>query len=52
MAYRWTNDQLTSIMAPQQLLSELPTDQPNMRARVLMAIAWSRISKVRVESFL
>ena len=46
MAYRWTNDQLTSIMTPQQLLSELPTDQPDMRARVLMALAWSRISKV------
>ena len=46
MAYRWTNDQLTAIMAPQQLLSELPTDQPDMRARVLMALAWSRISKV------
>ena len=46
MAYRWTNDQLTSIMAPQQLLSELPTDQSHMRARVLMALAWSRISKV------
>ena len=51
MAYRWTNDQLTSIMAPQQLLSELPTDQPNMRARVLMAIAWSRISKVAWNRF-
>ena len=45
-AYRWTNDQLTSIMAPQQLLTELPTDQLGMRARVLMALAWSRISNV------
>ena len=51
MAYRWTNDQLTSIMAPQQLLAELPTDQPDMRARVLMAIAWSRISKVAWNRF-
>lgn len=51
MAYRWTNDQLTSIMAPQQLLSELPTDQRDMRARVLMAIAWSRISKVAWNRF-
>ena len=50
-AYRWTNDQITSIMAPQQLLSELPTDQPNMRARVLMALAWSRISKVAWSRF-
>ena len=46
MAYRWTNDQVSSIMTPQQLLSELPADQADMRARVLMAIAWSRISKV------
>ena len=51
MAYRWTNDPLTSIMAPQQLLSELPTDQPHMRARVLMSLAWSRISKVAWSRF-
>ncbi len=51
MAYRWTNDQVSAIMTPQQLLSELPTDQPNMRARVLMAIAWSRISKVAWNRF-
>ncbi len=51
MAYRWTNDQVSAIMAPQQLLSELPTDQPNMRARILMAIAWSRISKVAWNRF-
>ena len=50
-AYRWTNDPLTSIMTPQQLLSELPTDQPNMRAKVLMALAWSRISKVAWSRF-
>ncbi len=46
MAYRWTNDELTAIMVPQLLLSEVPMDQPQLRARVLMALAWSRISKV------
>ncbi len=51
MAYRWTNDQVSSIMTPQQLLSELPADQADMRARVLMAIAWSRISKVAWNRF-
>jgi len=45
-AYRWTNDQVTAIMAPQQLLSEVPDDQRQLRARILLAIAWSRISKV------
>lgn len=46
LAYRWTNDQLSAIMSPQVLLSEVPEDQSHLRARVLMAIAWSRISKV------
>ena len=46
LAYRWTNDQLTAIMAPQQLLSEVPTDQNRLRAQILLALAWSRISKV------
>ncbi len=45
-AYRWTNDQVTAIMAPQQLLSEVPEDHAQLRARILMALAWSRISKV------
>jgi len=45
-AYRWTNNEVTAIMAPQQLLSEVPKDQTQLRARILMALAWSRISKV------
>ncbi len=45
-AYRWTNDQVTAIMAPQQLLSEVPNDQTQLRAKILLALAWSRISKV------
>ena len=31
---------------PQQLLSEVPQDQTQLRSRILLAIAWSRISKV------
>lgn len=46
LAYRWTNDQMTAIMTPQQLLSEVPSDQTNLRARILLELAWSRISKV------
>lgn len=46
LAYRWTNDQITAIATPQGLLSEVPADQTRLRARILMAIAWSRISKV------
>lgn len=46
LAYRWTNDQLTSLMVPQQLLSEVPPDQTDLRARILLEIAWARISKV------
>lgn len=51
MAYRWTNDQVSAIMTPQQLLSELPAKQADVRARVLMALAWSRISKVAWNRF-
>ena len=51
MAYRWTNDQVSAIMTPQQLLSELPAEQADVRARVLMALAWSRISKVAWNRF-
>ncbi len=51
MAYRWTNDQVSAIMTPRQLLSELPAEHADMRARVLMAIAWSRISKVAWNRF-
>ena len=46
LAYRWTNDQLPAIAVPQRLLSKVPADQTRLRARVLMTIAWSRISKV------
>lgn len=46
MTYQWSNDQLTAIMAPQQLLSEVPEHQKNLRAKILLTLAWSRISKV------
>ena len=46
LAYRWTNDQLTAIMTPQQLLTEVPSEQRGLRARILLTLAWSRISKV------
>ncbi len=46
LAYRWVNDQLAAITAPQQLLAEVPTDQTRLRARILTTLAWSRISKV------
>ncbi len=45
-AYRWTNDQRMAIMAPQQLLADVPADRPLLRARILTTLAWSRISKV------
>ncbi len=46
MAYQWTNDQIPSIVTPRELLSELSEEQADLRARVLMVLAWSRISKV------
>jgi len=46
LAYRWTNDQMSAIMTPQQLLTEVPGEQGEFRARILLELAWSRISKV------
>ena len=45
-AYRWAGDDVTAIMAPQQLLSDVPNGQTQLRARTLLTIAWSRIGKV------
>ena len=45
-AYRWTNDQLASINTPQILLTEVPPEQSDLRAKVLLELAWSRIGKV------
>ncbi|RMH06465.1 MAG: hypothetical protein D6704_07310 [Nitrospirae bacterium] len=46
LAYQWTNDQLAAIMAPQQLLTDVPEDQTRLRARILLTLAWARIGKV------
>ena len=46
IAYRWTNDQMAAISTPQVLLAEVPSEQKDLRARILLELAWSRISKV------
>ena len=46
IAYRWTNDQMPAISTPQILLTEVPSEQKDLRARILLELAWSRISKV------
>ncbi len=46
VAYRWTNDQLAAISSPQELLTEVPADQNELRAKILLELAWSRIGKV------
>ena len=45
-AYRWTNDQRAALSAPQELLAEVPSEQEEMRAQVLLELAWARIGKV------
>jgi len=44
--YRWTNDQMAALSAPQELLTEVPTEQEEVRAAVLLELAWARIGKV------
>jgi hypothetical protein len=44
--YRWTNDQMAALSAPQVLLTEVPTEQEEVRAEVLLELAWARIGKV------
>jgi len=46
IAYRWTNDQLAAITTPQVLLAEVPPERSDLRAKVLLELAWSRIGKV------
>ena len=45
-AYRWTNNARASLDTPQELLAEVPEDETNLRAQILLALAWSRIGKV------
>ena len=44
--YRWTNDQMAALSSPQELLTELPSEQEELRTRVLLELAWARIGKV------
>ena len=44
--YRWTNDQMAALSAPQKLLTEVPTEEKELRAKVLLELAWARIGKV------
>ncbi len=44
--YRWNNDQQAALSSPQELLAEVPSDQDEMRAAVLLELAWARIGKV------
>lgn len=45
-AYRWNNDQMAALSAPQELLAEVPEEQEEMRAEALLQLAWARIGKV------
>ena len=44
--YRWNNDQQAALSSPQELLAEVPSEQDEMRATVLLELAWARIGKV------
>jgi len=44
--YRWTNDQMAALSSPQELLTEIPSEQQELRAEVLLELAWARIGKV------
>jgi hypothetical protein len=44
--YRWTNDQMAALSTPQALLTEIPAEQEELRAQVLLELAWARIGKV------
>lgn len=46
IAYRWNNDQRRSIQTHEALVKDLETARPDQRARALLELAWSRISKV------
>ena len=46
IAYRWTNDQMAAVSSPQEILSEVPSDENSLRAKLLLELAWSRIGKV------
>ncbi len=46
VAYRWNLDQDAAIETHERLLKDLPMERAQVRARVLVELAWSRILKV------
>jgi hypothetical protein len=46
VAYRWNLDQDAAIETHERLLKDLPAERAQVRARVLVELAWSRILKV------
>ncbi|MDR4494206.1 MAG: hypothetical protein R3B74_07250 [Nitrospirales bacterium] len=44
--YRWTNDQMAALSSPQELLTEIPSEQQELRVEVMLELAWARIGKV------
>ncbi|MBI5855856.1 MAG: hypothetical protein HZB35_11660, partial [Nitrospirae bacterium] len=46
IAYRWNLDQDAAIATHEQLVKDLPAERAQVRARVLIELAWSRITKV------
>lgn len=45
-AYRWNLDQLTAIETHAAVVDAVPPEQPDLRARALTELAWSKIAKV------
>lgn len=46
MAYRWTNHQVAAIATHEKLVEQASVENPEQRAQALVALAWSRITKV------
>jgi tetratricopeptide (TPR) repeat protein len=46
VAYRWLNDQQAAINTHEALLKSLPPGRASVRARALIELAWSKITKV------
>ena len=44
--YRWNNDQQAALSSPQELLAVVTPEQEELRAEVLLQLAWARIGKV------
>ncbi|MGH7232886.1 MAG: hypothetical protein ACREJU_16235 [Nitrospiraceae bacterium] len=46
IVYRWNNDQLAAIYAHEALVNDISPQRPDVRARALIELAWSRIARV------